>query len=139
MAVRVKIPTVKLLEQLCVLRDKNERQYEKALTKWEEKHANARSDIANELIDLHASVADGRVHVQNETAYVDGDGRRRDREVHGVFVQCKTRLPDKPELPLEQREIKFAIALLEKTSDETVSVSTDEIRYYGIGSLAGVD
>lgn len=140
MAVRVKVQRLKLLAALEAVRDEAKEAHKVALRKFAADVLTARNRAAKELRKkADALVNDHRVYVASDTAWISGSERRRERNIPVLSVESSVKIPTPPEEHHALSSIERAIALLETSDDETVSVSTDDMQYYGIGSIAGLD
>lgn len=135
MAVRVKVKRLALIAALEAVRDEAKNTHKEALRKFATDVLAARNRAAKDLRKkADAIVNDHRVYVASDVAY-----RYNDRRTPVLSVQSNVTIPTRPEEHHALSSIERAIALLETSDDEAVSVSTDDMQYYGIGSIAGLD
>lgn len=135
MAVRVKVNRLRLIARLEAVRDEEKARHAKALAKYEREQPAVRKKIADELRSKAAKVQfDATVVVSNDSIYEGGS-----KSVPAICVESKLKLPEKPEPHHALRELDRAIALLDASDDEAVSISAQDMNYYGIGSLAGLE
>lgn len=136
MAVRVKVKRLRLIARLEAVRDDAKAKHAKALEKYNREQPTVRKKIADELRAKADKVeSDTGTLIANDTIYREGRGR----SVPAISVESKLKLPERPEPHHGLRELERAIALLDASDDETVSISTTDMNYYGIGSLAGLE
>lgn len=135
MAVRVKVRRLGLIARLEAVRDDAKAQHAKALEKYQREQPAARKKLADELrAKADKLESDTGTLIENTTIY-----NRNNRGVPALVIESRLPVPQAPAPHRGLRDIARTIALLDASEDEMVSISDQDMGYYGIGSLAGLE
>lgn len=136
MAIRVKVKRLKLIARLEEVRSEAKKQHKAALKKYATDIVRARNKVAADLRKKADKLTsgDGTLRIRSSQEYGRGESA-----YNTLVIESSVRVPTKPEERREVRDINRAIKLLDQSDDEYVSISSDELSGWGIGSITGLE